>query len=135
MKAQGTYKVKKWEENQYAEISSEMKMAKATVEYSFEGEIEGNGLMEYLLFYKYYDSNDPHKSSAVYTGLMRFEGKLQGKAGSFVISDQGKFENGLADSSLQIISGSGTGELRGITGTGKYSADTNGANAELEYNL
>ncbi len=135
MKAQGTYKVKKWEENQYAEISSNMKMAKASVEYSFEGEIEGDAFMEYLMYYKYYDSIDPHKSSAVYTGLMRFEGKLHGKEGSFVIADQGKFENGLAESSLQIINGSGMGELKGISGTGKYSADKDGAQFKLEYDL
>ena len=34
LKAKGTYGVKKWEENVYEQISSEMKMTKASVEYS-----------------------------------------------------------------------------------------------------
>ncbi len=135
MKAEGIYKVKKWDEKPYEEMSAEMKMTKASVEYSLEGEIQGTAFLEYLMFYKYFDQNDPHNSSAVYTGLMKFEGKLQGKEGSFVIEDKGKFENGLADSSLQIISGSGLGGLKGITGTGKYIADKEGARLKLEYTL
>ena len=135
MNASGTYKVKKWEENPYREISPEMKMTKASVEYSIEGEIEGSAALEYLMYYKYFNVDDMHKSSAVYIGLMRFEGKLNGKEGSFIIKDDGLFENGTAGSSLQIIAGSGLGELKNIKGTGQYSATAAGANIEFEYSL
>lgn len=135
MKAKGTYQVKKWEENVYEQISAEMKMTKASVEYSMSGEINGKTDVEYLMFYKYFSAEDQHKSSAVYTGILRFTGSLQGKEGSFVIEDHGTFENGEAHSTLQIIAGSGIGELKGIQGTGLYSADKNGAQIELDYTL
>ena len=135
MKAKGTYAVKKWEENPYEQISSEMKMTKGSVEYLMSGEINGKALVEYLMFYKYFDANDQHKSSASYIGLIRFAGNVQGKEGSFVIEDHGTFENGSANSTLQIISGSGMEELKGIQGTGRYSANQDGAQFELDYNL
>jgi hypothetical protein len=135
MKVNGTYTVKKWEENPYEQISSEMKMTKASVEYLVSGKIVGNVLVEYLMFYNYFDQNDQHKSSAIYIGLMRFVGNMQGKEGSFVIEDHGTFENGLASSSLQIIAGSGMGEFKGIKGTGRYSANKNGTQIEFDYIL
>jgi hypothetical protein len=135
MIVKGTYSVKKWEENEYRRISDEAKMTRASVEYAVTGQIEGTASLEYLMYYKYFNADDPHKSSAVYKGLMRFEGKLNGKAGTFVVEDSGKFENGLAGSSLLIITGSGTGELKGIEGTGTYSATKDGAQIELDYTL
>ena len=135
MKAKGTYAVKKWEEKPYEQISSEMKMTKASVEYSMSGEINGKALVEYLMFYKYFDANDQHKSSAVYIGLIRFVGNVLGKEGSFVLEDRGTFENGVANSILQIIAGSGMGELKSIQGAGRYSANQDGAQIELDYTL
>ena len=135
MKAKGTYKVEKWEEIEYEQISSEMKMTKASVEFSMSGDFNGKSAEEYLMFYNYFNAADPHKSSANYIGLMRFIGNVQGKEGSFVIEDHGTFENGAASSTLQIISGSGMGELKGIQGTGRYSATRDGAQIELDYNL
>jgi hypothetical protein len=65
---------------------------------------------------------------------MRFVRTLQGKVGSFVIEDHGIFENGAANSTLQIIAGSGMGELKGIQGTRRYSANQDGFQIELDYN-
>jgi hypothetical protein len=135
MKAKGTYVVKKWEENAYEQISSEMKMTKASVEYSMSGDINGKALVEYLMFYKYFDAKDQHKSSATYIGLMRFVGIIHGKEGSFLMEDRGIFENGKASSALQIITGSGMGELKSLQGSGRYSANQDGIQIELDYNL
>ena len=126
MKAKGTYTVKKWEENPYDQISSEMKMTKASIEYLMSVEINGKAFVEYLMFDKYSDAYDQHKSSAIYIGLMRFVGILKGKEESFVIEDHGTFDNGAANSTLQIIAGSGMGELKGIRGTGRYGANQEG---------
>ena len=135
MKAIGTYTVKNWEEKLYDQLSSEMKMTKATVEYALSGQMDGRALVEYLMFYKYSDENNQHNSSAMYIGLIKFTGKIQGKEGNFVIEDHGTFENGAASSTLQIVAGSGMGELKGIHGTGRYSANQDGSHIELDYNL
>ena len=135
MKATAIYSVKKWNEETYEKISDEMKMTKTSVEYEFKGELEGTGTVEYLMFYKYFNEKDQHKSSATYLGLIRFTGKLSGKEGSFVIEDHGVFENGAADSNLKIIDGSGLDELKNIEGSGFYSADQNGFKFEIDYNF
>ena len=135
MKATAIYSVKKWNEETYEKISDKMKMTKASVEYEFKGELEGTGTVEYLMFYKYFNEKDQHKSSATYLGLIRFTGKLSGKEGSFVIEDHGVFENGAADSNLKIIDGSGLDELKNIEGSGFYSADQNGFKFEIDYNF
>ena len=135
MKAKGTYTVKKWEEVSYQQIAPEKKMTKASVEYTFSGEIEGKATVEYLMFYSHFDPKDQHKSSASYVGLIYFEGTLMGKAGSLVLEDKGTFEGGAAKSALQIVNGSGTGQLEGIHGTGMYLANREGFHIELEYNF
>jgi hypothetical protein len=135
MKAQGTYKVTKWQENPYDQISADSKLTKASVEYQCSGEIEGKAAVEYLMFYSHSDPVDQHNSSAEYVGLIRFQGKLKDKAGSFVVQDHGTFQGGTARSALQIAAGSGTGALLGITGTGKYRADRESYFLELDYDL
>src|SRR5207247_3642546 len=107
MKANATYSVKKWEEATNRQISSEMKLTKASVIYEFTGDLQGIASVEYLMFYRCFDPNDQHKASASYVGLLHFEGTLSGKSGSFVFEDNGSFEGGSANSSLRIIEGSG----------------------------
>jgi len=133
MKAKATYSVKKWEEITYRELSPEMKMTKASVLYEFSGDLQGIGSVEYLMFYRHFDPKDQHKASAAYVGLIHFDGTLSGKSGSFVLEDNGSFEAGSANSSLRIAEGSGTGALKGISGTGIYRANNFGFHLELEY--
>lgn len=135
MRAKGTYTVKKWDETTYCQISPEMKMTKASVEYEFSGDIEGSASVEYLMFYRHFDANDQHNSLASYVGLIRFDGRLAGKSGSFVMKDDGVFEGGAARSALTINEGSGSGSLAGIAGTAVYRADRTGCHFELEYIL
>jgi hypothetical protein len=133
MKAKGAYTVKKWEEASYQQITPEKKMTKASVEYNLTGEIAGKASVEYLMFYSYSDQNDQHKSSASYVGLIYFDGTLVGKAGSFVLEDNGTFEGGTAQSTLRIAKASGTGQLKGIAGVGTYLANREGCHFELDY--
>ncbi len=135
MKVQGNYSVAKWEEATYAQISDQTKLTRASVEYRYTGDIEGKGFEEYLMFYSHVDPKDQHNSSADYVGLIRFEGKLNGQAGSFVLQDTGSFKAGAAVSTLKIAGDSGTESLRGIRGTGSYRADKSGFFIEIEYQL
>ena len=136
MKANGSYRAIKWDEHSFEQISPEMKMTKASAVYSFEGDIEGEADVEYVVFYKYFDPNDEHKADAKYVGLMRLAGKLNGKEGSFVMEDHGEYNKGLASSRLEIIPGSGTGELANISGSAEYSRTPDGASTcEISYEL
>jgi hypothetical protein len=135
MIARAKYTVAKWEETPYQQPSPTTKMTKASVEFILTGEIDGKASVEYLMYYKYSDPADPHKSSAVYLGLIRFEGELNGKKGSFILEDRGAFKSGAANSTLKIIEGSGLADLTNIRGSGSYLADSSGARMELEYQL
>jgi len=135
MKAQGTYTVVKWDESPYETISPTSKLTRASVEYQCAGDIEGKLAVQHLMFYSKADPKDQHNSTAEYTGIIRFQGNIQKKAGSFIVFDKGSFQGGMASSSLEIAAGSGTEALQGITGKGSYKADKNGCTIELEYFL
>lgn len=135
MKAKASYEVKKWDEETYQQLSPEMKMTRASVEYAMRGEIACLANVQYLMFYKKFDPADRHNASAVYVGLMKMDGKVSGKSGSFALEDRGTYEGGLAKSSLKIIEGSGTGQLKGIKGTAAYHASKTGFNFELDFSL
>jgi len=64
-----------------------------------------------------------------------FNGKLLGKEGSFVMEENGVFENGAVSSTFRIINGSGLGELKQISGIGHYLANQDGSRFEFDYNL
>jgi len=137
MKATGTFTPTKWDEKTLDQISSEQKITKASVELSFgdAGEIAGKATVEWLMFYKHSDEKDQHKSSASYVGLIRFDGKLNGRSGTFVMEDRGIFDSGALKAELDILPESGTGELAGIGGSAKYYTNASGIAFEIDYEL
>jgi uncharacterized protein DUF3224 len=110
--ANARFAIKSWDEKAYSEGPDLPKLTRAAVTKTFTGDIEGEGHVEYLMMY----CSD---GSATFVGLERVVGHLGGKAGSFVLQRTGVFENGLAKESYVVISGSGTGELRGLRGEGE----------------
>jgi hypothetical protein len=135
MRISGRYSVTKWDEHPYQLIEERMKLTRASVEFEFNGDIEGTAFVEYLMFYTSFDAEDMHKSRAQYVGQMRIVGSIKGRYGSFVFSDVGAFEAGTANSKVKIIPQSGTEELVGISGSGTYTADQAGCSWELDIDL
>jgi hypothetical protein len=137
MKAKGTFTPAKWDENTVNQISPAKKITKASVVLDFgeAGEIAGKATVEWLMFYKHADEKDQHNSSASFVGLMRFEGTLNGKSGSFIMEDRGTFDNGALKALLTILPGSGTDELEVIRGTAKYNTSSTGIAFEIEYEI
>jgi len=110
--ANSRFAIKSWDEKPYSEGQDLPKLTRAAVTKTFTGDIEGEGRVEYLMMYSI-------DGSATFVGLERVVGRLGGKAGSFVLQRTGIFENGVAKESYVVISGSGTGELRGLRGEGE----------------
>jgi hypothetical protein len=135
MKATGTFKPVKWDEKAYDQIAADKKLTKASVELAFTGEIEGTASVEWQMFYRHSDDADQHNTSATFVGLMRFDGTLNGKAGSFVMDDRGTFDKGMLNGNLTILPDSGTGALAGITGKANYHSATSEVVFEIEYEL
>ncbi len=109
--ANARFAIKSWDEKPYSEGPELPRLTRATVTRTFTGDIEGEGQVEYLMMYR-------SDGSAAFVGLERVVGRIAGKAGSFVLQRTGLFEGGQAKESYSVISGSGTGELRGLRGEG-----------------
>lgn len=135
MKAKGTFKHSKWDEVTLVQISNTQKTSRVSGEFVFLGEATGKALIEFLMFYRRFDNGDSMKAHASYVGMVFFEGKLNGKTGSFVMRDLGLYEDGVAASNLLILNDSGGDELKGIAGTAKYRATAKEMMIEFDYEL
>ena len=121
--ANSRFTIKTWDKKPYSEGQDLPKLTRAAVTRTFTGDITGEGHVEYLMMYR-------GDGSATFVGLERVVGNVAGKAGSFVLQRTGVFENEMAKESYFVISGSGTGELRGLRGEG-ISAVGHGAEHPL----
>jgi hypothetical protein len=110
--ANATFQIRRWDEAPYHEAAGEGKLTKANVALTYAGDIEGEGLADYLMAY-------PEHSAASYVGIERVSGKLGGRSGSFVLQYIGTADqNGVIRADVIVIPGSGTGELSGLRGEG-----------------
>jgi hypothetical protein len=113
--ATGTFTVASWDESTYQDLGEGAKLTKATVTFGMEGDITGKGTWDALMCYR-------PDGTAVFTGIQRIEGQLAGVDGSFVLQADGEYADGEARSRWQVISGTGTAGLAGLTGSGKSVA-------------
>lgn len=110
-----TFVVKSWDERPLHEGEGGHKLTSARMVYQYSGDLEGESTSESLMWYR-------DAKWASFVGLERFEGRLQGKVGSFVLQGSGVYENGVATSTAHVVAGSGAGELRGLRGELRFSA-------------
>ena len=75
--------------------------------------------------------------TATYTGLERIVGRLGDRSGSFVLRADGRFDGGAATTTWQVVDGSGSGDLSGISGTGTSVAASGqpGGTFTLDYDF
>ena len=113
--AKATFGLKSWDEKTYNEIEAAPKLTRVSATKSYQGDIEGEGKLEYLMMYR-------TAGSASFMGLERVTGSVGGRSGSFVLQHSGTFEDGVAKVILSVVPGSGTGDLRGMSGEGGFNA-------------
>jgi hypothetical protein len=117
--ATSSFELKGWDEQPYDERDGSPKLARAHVTKAFHGDIEGESTLEYLLLYR-------DDGTASFVGLERVVGRLGERSGSFVLEHHGAFEDTVAKATVSVVPGSGTGELRGLRGDGRFAADKAG---------
>ena len=129
--ATGTYTTKSWDEKPFSEIEGAGKLTPASVVDTFEGDIAGEATLEYLMAYR-------DDQFASFVGLERVVGRIGDRAGSFVLQQNGTFENGVVTATWSVVPDSGTGDLRGLRGEGGYRWDgqsSQSATFTLDYDL
>ena len=127
-RAISTFDITAWEPEEYDDQDG-VKLTRTRVVKAFYGDFEGSSTAELLM------AGAP-SGSAIYVGVERIAGKLQGKAGSFVLVHDASMAGDEQSLSLTIMRDSGAGELQGIRGTANITIDTNGGHTFiLDYDL
>src|SRR3954449_8374629 len=113
--AQGTFEISSWDENPYVELDGGAKLTRASVEQAFSGDIDGEGSVEWLMCYR-------EDKTADFVGLQRVSGQIGDRSGSVVLQTVGTFDGTEARGEWTVVPGSGSGDLRGLTGKGGFTA-------------
>lgn len=125
--ATGTFEVASWNEEPYEEWDGG-KLTRASVGLKLAGDIDGAASVVWLMCYR-------SDGTAQFTGLLRVDGTVGRRAGSFVVEDRGAYDGTEASSRWAVVPGSGTGELAGITGEGRRAPSGSPEAFELDYEL
>ena len=125
--AKATIAVQKYEPVEYDKPADGPALTKIHVEETFSGDINGNGVVEFLQAAR-------TDGSASFVGIERVTGKIAGKEGTFLLQDAGTVEENVVSGDWFVISGSGTGQLTGLRGEGGFRANLGeGAEVHLDY--
>ncbi|AZI57679.1 DUF3224 domain-containing protein [Nakamurella antarctica] len=85
-------------------------------EKQFVGALNGNSVVEAV----YCMVTD---GPAIYVAIERFDCELDGRTGTFVLTHRASTLDDVQQAEWRIVEGSGTGELAGITGSGRITDD------------
>jgi hypothetical protein len=116
------FEIGSWDETPLEDGDSdgneETKLTEALVKKRYSGDIDGTSTTKWLMAYA------PDKT-ATYVGIEHITGTFGGRRGGLVLMHDGEFADGVATAVMRIVSG--TGELNGATGGGKFRADPAGS--------
>ena len=109
-----TLEIASWDEKPYREFDDGRKYTRADVvlkgaEEAGPGDRFTAGTFEALMYYR-------ADGTSEYVTLTELSGTLDGRTGTFVARGRGGFDGKSASGESQIVEGSGTGELAGISG-------------------
>jgi hypothetical protein len=85
-----------------------------------------------------YVDGDPDKPETMvgpYVGYEQVTGTLDGRSGTFVLEARGEHTGGVATTEVRVVPESGTGQLAGLRGEGRYAADAMEYTMKLDYDL
>ena len=126
-RANAVITVRKYEPSAYDEPVDGPVLTRIHVEEGFTGDIEGDGVVEFL-------QASRADGSASFVGMERITGAVGGKQGTFLLQDAGMVEGNIVSGEWFVVPGSGTGQLVGLRGTGGFRANLGeGAQVHLDY--
>ncbi|MXZ24256.1 MAG: DUF3224 domain-containing protein [Caldilineaceae bacterium SB0665_bin_21] len=115
MLTHATFKIISWDEEFFDEPEDGPKLTRAHVKKSFHGDLSGTGNLMYVMTYL-------SSGGASFLGFEKVVGSLGERAGSFVLRHTGSYDGEKATAEYEVVPGSGTDELAGLSGTGGFSA-------------
>lgn len=115
MQAAVTFRIEGWDEEAFDEAEDGPRLTRAHIRKSFEGDLVATGNLMYVMTYL-------DAANASFLGFEKVTGVLGGRSGSFVLRHTGVYDGEQARASCEVVAGSGTGELAGLSGSGGFSA-------------
>jgi hypothetical protein len=129
-RAAGAFDVKVTPQKPDTQIARAANFSRLTIDKRFHGDLEGISKGEMLA------TQTETPGSAGYVALERVTGRLGGRQGSFVLQHSATMSRGTAASVIGVVPDSGTGELRGITGSMTITVAADGAHSyQFDYKL
>jgi hypothetical protein len=126
-RANAVITVHKYEPSAYDEPAGGPVLTRIHVEESFSGDIDGEGVVEFLQAAR-------ADGSASFVGIERVTSELGGRRGTFLLQDAGTVQGSIVSGDWFVIPGSGTGQLTGLRGEGGFRANLGeGAQVHLDY--
>jgi hypothetical protein len=118
--AHATYATKHWDRKPWssepAAETTPIKLGRVEMVHTFQGDIEGEGILQYLFAYN-------PAGDGGFVALEKITGSVGGKSGSFVLQCIGTASHGRLRQTLVVVPGSGTGELSGLRGQATMDCD------------
>lgn len=119
-KVNARFEIKTWDEKPIDDEAAERKVTRATVTKEYSGDITGTSLTEWVMAYT-------PDGSAIFVGLERIRGAIEGHTGSLVLQHVGTFADEAAKAAISVVAKSGTGDLANAEGQGNFVADPAGS--------
>jgi hypothetical protein len=126
-RASAVITVHKYEPAAYDQPAEGPALTRIHVEESFDGDITGDGVVEFL-------QAAQADGSASFVGIERVTGAVGGRQGTFLLQDVGTVAGSIVSGVWFVIPGSGTGGLTGLRGEGGFRANLGeDAQVHLDY--
>ena len=112
--ATGTFEITGMREDPWHQDDDEPRLTRASGTQRFSGDIEGDGVVEWVACYG--------DGGARLVGLQHIHGTIDGHSGAFVIEATSDHDGKQSSGSWKVVGGSGSGGLAGIAGSGGFEA-------------
>ena len=123
-RATGTFEITAMHEDPWGRDGDEPRLTRAGGTQQFSGDIEGEGVVEWLACYR--------GGQARLVGLQRIAGTVGERDGAFVLEATSDHDGNQSSGTWRVLDGTGSGELRGISGSGSFEA---GGGRTVRYQL
>jgi hypothetical protein len=112
--ASGTFLTSSYDMQPFHEVEGAPTLLHYKQNDTFSGDIQGEGINQNVVVMN-------ADGSATFIGYQRIVGKVGGRSGSFVLQHTGNTVGSITTGTWTVVPGSGTGELRGLKGSGGFS--------------
>jgi hypothetical protein len=129
MKVSGNFEVKLSPLDAYARGIGGINLGRMSIDKTFDGGLKAHSQGEML------SAMTPEKGSAGYVAIEQVSGTLSGRKGGFVLQHFGTMNKGQDHLVLEVVPGSGTGQLAGLAGKMAINIDDGQHLYEFEYEL